>query len=158
MKYHIPQALIQLKVKEASAISSKEPIDGPEPAVKAIREFLAKQDRECVTALFLNAKAKPINWYMVSEGALTQTVVDIKQIIKAALLSNAYSMILFHNHSSSGEPDPSKEDNTVTVRLAAACSIMGIQFMDHLIVGYTDTYSYRKEMPYMLDGKGLDLC
>ena len=151
MTYHIPQALVLLKVKEASAIKLREPIDSPEKAESAIREYLACQDRECVIALFLNTKAKPINWYMVSEGAVDQSIVDPRQILKAAILSNASGMILFHNHPS-GETQPSNDDNSLTKRLASACRIMGLTFMDHLIIGFTDRFSYKEKSPIFLEG------
>ena len=151
MTYHLPQALIQLKVKEASAIKLNEPIDSPERAVCAVREYLARQDRECVLALFLNAKAKPINWYMVSEGALDQSIVDIRQILKAAILSNAAGLILFHNHPS-GETQPSNEDNILTKRTATACKVMGLSLLDHIIIGFTDRYSYKESSPLFLEG------
>lgn len=150
MKYSLPQAHIKLVVKEASNVTSRSPVDCKDKAVAAIKSFLKTEDRECVVALLLNVKAKPLSWYMVSEGGRGSASVDIMQIMKAAILTSASSLILFHNHPS-GETNPSVEDLELTTRISKACRIMGLTFCDHIIVGLKNCFSFRESMSSCLD-------
>lgn len=72
--------------------------------------------------------------HIISQGTLNATLVHPREVFKAALLNNSNSIILFHNHPS-GDPTPSKEDVDMTKRLKQASEIMGIDILDHIIVG-----------------------
>jgi DNA repair protein RadC len=76
----------------------------------------------------------PIGHVLVSRGTSSQALVDPPDVIRPALLANASRIIVAHNHPS-GNPEPSKEDIALTKRLKEAGSIVGVQLLDHLVIG-----------------------
>ena len=97
-------------------------------------------DREYFYVIALDMKNKVIGVNMVSMGTLNASVIHPREVFKALILLNAASFIGFHNHPS-GDPLPSPEDMDLTRRLAAASTIIGIKFLDHLIIGSTGAYT-----------------
>jgi DNA repair protein RadC len=81
---------------------------------------------------------------MLSHGGLVGTAVDLRELLRQALLAQATSVILCHNHPS-GSLRPSKEDDELTRRAAEACKMMGIKFLDHLIVADNNYFSYTEQ-------------
>ena len=79
---------------------------------------------------------------MVSKGSLNTSIVHPREVLKAAILSNAASIILVHNHPS-GDPEPSSEDFAITGRMKKACDILGINLLDHIIIGNNNYYSFK---------------
>jgi DNA repair protein RadC len=71
---------------------------------------------------------------VISVGCLTASLVHPREVFQEAVVSRAAALILFHNHPS-GDPEPSGEDAALTRRLAAAGSLMGIEILDHLVLG-----------------------
>ena len=109
-------------------------------AVQAVREEFKLYDREVFAVLSVTNHLDPINLHVCSVGTLTSTPAAPSEVFKAALLSNAAGVILFHNHPS-GSIDPSHEDIMTTKRLVEAGKILGINVLDHIIVaGRTGTY------------------
>lgn len=101
------------------------------------------QHEEC-HVLLLNQACRILENMLVSKGGLTETAVDIRLILRMALLRQATVIALCHNHPS-GNARPSTEDNRLTERLANACKMMNIHFLDHVIVTDGKYYSYRDE-------------
>ena len=101
------------------------------------------QHEEC-HVLLLNQACRILENVLVSKGGLTETAVDIRLILRMALLRQATVIALCHNHPS-GNARPSGEDNRLTDRLAQACKMMNIHFLDHVIVTDGKYYSYRDE-------------
>lgn len=99
-----------------------------------LRDELLSSDREMFICLHLNIKHKLVAWEVISIGSLNYSVVHPREVFKGALLANAASVILCHNHPS-GNPDPSPEDITVTKRLEESGKILGIEVLDHIIFG-----------------------
>ena len=97
--------------------------------------------RENFKVLLLNQSNKVLGVMNVSEGGISQTVVDIRLILQAALLGNASGLIIAHNHPS-GNVQPSIQDDTITHRVKSACQIMDISLLDHIIVSSESYYSY----------------
>ena len=91
--------------------------------------------------LLLNQNLKLIKEMRISLGGLTETNVDVRIIIKEAVMNNATALALVHNHPS-GNIHPSKFDDTLTQTLKKACDLMRIHFLDHVIVCDGDYYSY----------------
>ncbi len=98
---------------------------------------------ECYVVL-MNQANRVMGKMLVSKGGLTETAVDIRLILREALLRRAPVIALCHNHPS-GNVKPSQEDNRLTERLAQACRTMNIRFLDHIIVTDGGYYSYREE-------------
>ena len=99
-----------------------------------VHTYLADVDREHFVVLMLDQKNKVIGFHTVSIGSLTASIVHPREVFKPAMLSNAAALILAHNHPS-GQPQPSQEDRTLTVRLVAAGKLLGMAILDHIIIG-----------------------
>jgi DNA repair protein RadC len=84
--------------------------------------------------VLLDAKHQVIRDVTVSEGSLTLSVVHPREVFIPAMRASAAAVIFLHNHPS-GDPTPSQEDRLLTARLVSAGSLLGIQVLDHLIVG-----------------------
>lgn len=94
--------------------------------------------------LLMNQNLKLIKPVRISHGGLTETAVDIRVIMKEALLSNATVLAACHNHPS-GNNRPSRQDDNITERMRKACDIMRVHFLDHVIITDGAYYSYREE-------------
>lgn len=89
--------------------------------------------KETFKVLILNNSNKIIGYTTISEGGLTSTIVDVRTILQTALVCNATSIILSHNHPS-GNPRPSFQDDNITRKIKDACGLMDIRVLDHIIV------------------------
>lgn len=96
---------------------------------------------ESVVVIALNRAGKAIGFYKASQGGLTGTVCDPRVIMQFALLSNATSIIIAHNHPS-GNLRPSDDDNKMTQRIKNAGDILEIKLLDHVIITANSFYSY----------------
>ena len=90
--------------------------------------------REVFKIVLLDAKHAIIREATVSEGSLTVSIVHPREVFNLAVRESAAAVIFVHNHPS-GDPSPSEEDRVLTARLAAAGELLGIQVLDHLIIG-----------------------
>lgn len=136
-KFHLDQAAIRL-VREPPLYSDI-PIDSPQAVVRLLADLLKDYDREIFVIVNMRPDLKPINFNIVSIGALDQAMAHPREILKTAILSNAASIMLVHNHTT-GRVLPSKEDIQVTDRMSKICELIGIKLMDHLIVGPGENY------------------
>ena len=103
---------------------------------------LAEQAEEVICMICLNAKGKVIGLHEVSRGDATTSPVHPREIFKRALVNNAVSVIVAHNHPS-GDPEPSSVDVLITERLQSAGRLLGIRLQNHIIVSPDDYYSFR---------------
>lgn len=94
--------------------------------------------------LLMNQNFKLIKQVRISHGGLTETAVDIRVIMKEAILANATVLAACHNHPS-GNIHPSRQDDQLTDRIRKACDIMRIYFLDHVVVTDGAYYSYREQ-------------
>lgn len=92
-------------------------------------------------AIFMNQNFRLIKSVKLSQGGITETSVDIRILMREAVMSCATIMAFVHNHPS-GNTQPSKADDVLTQQIAKACQIMRIFFMDHVIVADGSFYSY----------------
>jgi DNA repair protein RadC len=99
-----------------------------------LQTYLADVDREHFVVLFLDRKNQVTGINTVSIGSLTASIVHPREVFKPAILANAAAVILCHNHPS-GSPFPSNEDRILTARLVAAGKLLGINVLDHIILG-----------------------
>ena len=100
-------------------------------------------DVEEFWALFMNQHYRLIKKVRISHGGITETAVDIRIIIREAVLANATILAVCHNHPS-GSLSPSRADDDLTKSIGRACELMRIHFMDHIIVTDGQYYSYRE--------------
>lgn len=111
----------------------------PESGAGLLRDYFADKDREEVVAVLLDTALTVIGLARVSVGGLAFAIIEPAQVFKAAILANASSVILAHNHPS-GNPEPSGCDIATTTKLVASGEMLGIPVHDHLIItpdGYT---------------------
>lgn len=140
--------VISLKmIKESSMLYKYRVIRSPDDSYELLRDFLGEVDREHFIVICLDTKNQPttINTCHVGSlnASLNASIVHPREVMKAAILSNSASIIVGHNHPS-GNPEPSQEDIHITRRLTEAGKIMGIQLLDHIILG-DDSYVSLKE-------------
>lgn len=115
-------------------ITERDEVTGPDAAAQLAVPVLAGRDRERCVALLLDAKHRLLELTTVSVGSLDHTFMAPREIMRDALLANAAALVLAHNHPS-GDPEPSPDDETVTRRLTEAGRLVGIEVLDHLVVG-----------------------
>ena len=108
-------------------------ITSPVDVLPELRDIKDKK-REYFVTVFLNARNQIINTEIVSVGSLSASLVHPREVFAPAVASSAASVILGHNHPS-GDVTPSREDIELTRRIVQAGEIMGIEVLDHLIVG-----------------------
>ena len=151
-QYQLKEVTVRLRLKEGSSpLVSVNPIDSPAKAADLMMEFLSEMDREMVCVINLNNKLVPQSYNIVSIGAINASMAPLANIFKTAIMSNAASIMLAHNHPS-GDPTPSREDNELTKRVLQAGRLMEIPLLDHIIVGSGRSvyYSYNERQPEML--------
>ena len=118
-------------------------ICGSEDARAFLVDFMKEFDREHVIALLLDRAKQVQSVYEIAVGTLNGALVHPREVFKAAILSNASSIILAHNHPS-GKTEPSTEDILLTKRIQEAGETLGIPLMDHLIIGRNSCYSFQE--------------
>ncbi len=152
--FYFKRVEVRLCLKEGDPFYSPEPITSPEAATKIMSEIMSDLDREMVAVINLDAKNRPLNYNIVSIGSINQSLAPIQNIMKSAILSNAASIIVMHNHPS-GEAAPSQADIQVTERLIEAGKLMELPVLDHVIVGEggNERYSFRQAHPEMFMGE-----
>lgn len=120
-------------------------ISNPDQVYKAITVITSVEGeaQEVFGVLILNIKNKIVAVHEISRGTLNGSMVHPREVFKPAVLHNAAAIICFHNHPS-GDPEPSRDDIETTKRLVEAGKIMGIEVLDHIIVG-DERYTSLKE-------------
>ncbi|WP_373215874.1 JAB domain-containing protein [Ruminococcus sp. 5_1_39BFAA] len=142
-RYGLEQVSIRM-VRDAPLIS-EESIETPEDAIRLLGETFKDYDREVVGVVHLRNDNSPINMTIVSMGCLNQSIVHPREMMKAAFLSNASSILMFHNHPA-GSLSPSKNDIAITNRMQQVCMMAGIPMLDHIILGKENYYySFREK-------------
>ena len=123
-------------------------IRSPENVAEIAKGYLRmhEEPEEYMYMICMNTKNKIIGVFEISHGNVNSSIVGTREVFQKALLANAVSIILMHNHPS-GDVTPSREDVEVTKRLVEAGKILGVQVLDHIIVG--DTYTSLKEKGYI---------
>ena len=149
--------IVGIRLIEERKIISERRIASPQMAVEVLANELKWLDREMVLMLNFNINLEIINAHVISVGRVDSTVVDVKSIFKSALLSNASSLMLIHNHPS-GDCKPSIDDLRTTGKIKKACELMDMRFIDHIVIGRNKYYSIegRIENDYEKETKSLD--
>lgn len=117
------------------------PVRNSSDAAGILRSYLAGADREYFVVLLLDQKHRINALNLVSVGTQAMAVVHPREVFKPALLGAAAAAILGHNHPS-GDPEPSSEDRELTRRLVSAGEILGIDVLDHIVIGEREHVSF----------------
>lgn len=100
--------------------------------------------KEYLKVLFLNQANQVLGYTLISEGGITETSVDVRVILQAALLTNSMALVLAHNHPS-GNLRPSRQDMEITKQVKEAAKLIRITVIDHLILTDAGYYSFSDE-------------
>lgn len=120
---------------EAYAGGAKKPaVKTPGEVVNLVRGRLRGKKKEYFLVLLLDTRGQLIKTAEISVGSLDSSIVHPREVFKEAISASAASVIFVHNHPS-GDPEPSEDDIQLTKRLAQAGEIMGIDVLDHIIIG-----------------------
>ena len=132
--------------KRLSKAEARKRLDfsAPETIARYYMEDMRHRNREIMKLLFLNTKSRFLGENDISVGTVNSTLVSPREIFVEALRKNAVSVILLHNHPS-GDPTPSKDDVLVTKRVHEAGEIIGIDLLDHIIIGDNCFISLREK-------------
>lgn len=136
------KALISL-CKRGTKINTTEKINSPD-IVANLCEDLARLDQEVLRLICVNTKNEIIHQEDVFKGGLNSSIVHPREVLKIAIQCSACNIIIVHNHPS-GDPTPSKEDINITLRIKEASKIVGIELLDHIIVGKKGFISFKQK-------------
>ena len=111
-------------------------LNSPHKIASAFKQLTRMQESpsEEFWALFLSSKLEITGVEMISKGSLNTSIVHPREVYKSAVLHNSAAICVAHNHPS-GDPTPSQNDINITRRLQEAGHILGIEFLDHIIIG-----------------------
>jgi len=141
------KAAFEIGRRVSKGVETRFLIKSPEDVTQFVKQILIQEmrdyDREHFMVLYLDRKGGLIVKEDISIGGLHSSIVHPREVFKTAVKRSAASMILAHNHPS-GDPAPSREDIDITRRLIEAGHIMGIEILDHVIIG-ENTYCSLKE-------------
>lgn len=118
-------------------------IEGSKNAIQFFKGMLANKDQEVFALLCINSKGTVTHYSEVHCGSINTSVVHPREVFKRAMLSNASSIIIGHNHPS-GDTTPSKSDLKITGTLVESGNILDIHVLDHIIVSETGGQSLRE--------------
>lgn len=127
-----------------STLDSSIIIRSPQDAARFVIEDLRYLQKEHFVCLFLNTKNHVIAQETLSMGSLNASIVHPREVFRAAIRRSSASIICVHNHPS-GDPSPSPEDVEITNRLVEAGKIVGIDVLDHLIIGDQNFVSLKEQ-------------
>ncbi len=132
------KAAIEMGARIVGDVRWRRPIKSPEDVTNAVRDMAMEEmrnyDREHFRVMYLDRKGGLMSMEDISVGGLHSSIVHPREVFKTAIKKSAASIILVHNHPS-GDPAPSHEDIEVSRRLIEAGKIMGIEILDHVIIG-----------------------
>jgi DNA repair protein RadC len=128
-------AVIELSKRiNQSKYHNKIRINSPDNIVSLMMSELRYLKQEHLYAILLDVKSKMIGKILISKGGLSSSIVHPREVFKLAIKKSSASIILVHNHPS-GDPNPSNEDIKITKRLYSVGEIIGIEILDHIIIG-----------------------
>lgn len=145
---YIPVFSVKLVRADTLRVLERPQIRGPRDIAEVVSKYLAESDREQMVSLLLDTKNGVIGMNVISIGDLSSALAHPREVFKAAILANAASIALAHNHPS-GDPTPSPDDIAVTRRLHQAGELLGIELLDHVVIGDSGRFVSLKEKGYM---------
>ena len=131
------------RLSKASAASGLN-FSAPDTIAQYYMEDMRHQKKEVLKLLLLNTRARLIGEANISTGTVDTALISPRELFIEALQRGAVSIVLLHNHPS-GDPTPSKEDVRITRRIQGAGSMIGIELLDHIIIGNNCFISLREK-------------
>ena len=129
------KAMVELGKRLAASTGHSRPtIRSAQDAAEILMPELRDQPQECFKAMFLNNKNEVLKTRTITVGSLDWSIITPRDLFREGISGNCASVIVAHNHPS-GDPTPSKEDIDVSKRLVQAGQMIGIEVLDHVIIG-----------------------
>jgi len=132
------------RLESYSEAGEKPIVKTPDDVVGLVRGRLRDQKKEHFLALLLDTRNQLIKVSEISVGSLDTSIVHPREAFKEAISASAASVVFVHNHPS-GDPEASEDDVKLTKRLAEAGEIVGIEVLDHIIIGDKNSRSLKRE-------------
>lgn len=128
-------------VKEDKMEYTQDKIQSPSAGAELLNKVfqMDSQPSEIFVMLALDTKKQPIGCFLISQGCINMTITSPRDVFQRALLINAHSIIVAHNHPS-GDINPSSEDKKLTDSLKKAGDILGVEVLDSLVIGESGNY------------------
>ena len=143
-RMEIALAAVELYTRKKAKNNLREKIHSSTDVYRIMQPIMVNQEVEELWAIYMNMASRIVKMKRISVGGIAQTLVDIRILLKEALLCNAVAMTICHNHPS-GNVRPSSADDQLTEKISKACKTMDIRFLDHLIIADDTYYSYADE-------------
>jgi len=132
------------RLEDYSETGDKPLVKTPEDVASVVRGRLRRKKKEHFLALLLDTRNRLIKVSEISIGSLDASIVHPREVFKEAISASAASVIFVHNHPS-GDPEASEDDIELTKRLTKAGNIIGIDVLDHVIIGNRNFLSLKRE-------------
>jgi DNA repair protein RadC len=120
--------------RERTSNRARATITTPADVARLAGSRIRDQGMECLLAIFLDAKHRVLQETILFRGCLEQTAIYPGEVFRAALMASAAAFVLAHNHPS-GDPTPSRTDIELTAQLQQGARLLGLRFLDHVIIG-----------------------
>jgi DNA repair protein RadC len=133
--YTIPGFRIALVREPGVTLATKPEVRTPAAAAPMLAQYIGETDREMFIIAMLTIRHRVLGLHTVSTGCLTSTLVHPRDVFRPAIMAGfCAALVLAHNHPS-GDPEPSAEDLSLTRRLVSAGTLLGIEILDHVVLG-----------------------
>lgn len=142
--------MVGIRLVPDRKLYSEKQISSPGDAIEVIANNLQWMNREYVMLLNLNAQNQVLNASVINIGGLDHALVSVPEIFKTALLANANSFLMLHNHPS-GKCIPSQEDLMITKRIQEAGKLLDVACLGHIIIGRGSYYSIEAGREYPME-------
>jgi DNA repair protein RadC len=140
---------VQVSIVREGSIPSPEQVRSGKDVARLFRSYVGNDPREIFCAVYLDAKHRPIGLHTVSIGTVDLTQVHPREVYLPGVALAASRIVVAHNHPS-GDPTPSAEDRAITERLRQCGELLGIELLDHIVIGSDRFYSFAESgvFPY----------
>ncbi len=138
-------SIVQIQMKRTGkSLCGVGALSSPTAVKDMVHPIFEIADREVFAVLSLDTKLLPVALEVAAVGGIDSCIVDVPNIFKHAILSNASHVLCIHNHPS-GDPTPSTEDMRITKRIKLAGDLLGISLVDHIVICEDAYYSFKEQ-------------
>lgn len=127
-------AAFELGARALRETLARQPLNAPEDVYDYLATAMRWKDKETVLTLLVDSKCRLIKPVEISTGTLNESIAHPRDVLRPVVIHNAYGFILAHNHPS-GSPAPSRADDALTERIRESSKLLGVRFLDHIIIG-----------------------
>ena len=140
---YVRELVVSYRRQQILVASENRSVSTPREAASVFESIMGEEAVEVFGILCLTTKQRLIAYHQISRGGIDCTVVSPREVFQMALLSHAATIVVGHNHPS-GDPMPSPDDIALTTRVCQAGQILGVDVIDHVIVGDDRYYSFKE--------------